>query len=190
MQLNKNDTCKPPNFPIEISYPSYLLQSTRRKFLISFSELLRKNKSTEANSKRLIKLFSKWNRSPFWGRHNLMTGRHHVQCSAECCWAAVMCSPAFTNRQQQPGEGASCLPVAHTPGSAHLTLCFCKPETLHPLSASAEFREPAPKGSYLVNERCYPRPAMATTDTILHNFKKNTTAGSSIKYKVSLSLTC
>ena len=163
--------------------PFYLLQSTRRKFLISFSKLEKKNKSTEVNGKQRIPLFSKLNVSSFSGWRNPMTGRHSVQCCTECHLAWVMCSPAFTNKQEQPGEGVSCLSVAHIPGLAHLTLCFCKPQTLYPLSATAIFSEIAPNRSYLVNECCCPRLAMATTDIILHHFKKNTNAGSSRSIK-------
>lgn len=50
---------------------------------------------------------------------------------------------------------------AHLASQWHicLTWCFCKPEVL--LSTTAKFQEPAPKGSHLVNECCYPRAAPA-----------------------------
>lgn len=52
--------------------PFYVFPSAGRKVLISFSKL-EKKVTMKVNSKRLIKLFCKVNRSPFWGRSNPVT---------------------------------------------------------------------------------------------------------------------
>lgn len=134
-------SCKLSVFPVGICYSIY---SNQPGEIFKFHSLnWKKIKTTEVNSQRVIKLFSKLKVSPFWGRCNLTTGRYGPQCNANCCSAWLMCFLlSLTNR--------SSLLKVYLASQWHISLawtilplCFCKSEIL--LSPRANYEEPAPK---------------------------------------------
>lgn len=97
-QLDKNSFLQTTSLLCRSMLPFYLLQSTRSKFLISFSKL-EKEIFTEVSNKTLI-CSLRWRGHPF-EEDNLVTGKQSAQCNAECCLAQVMCSLTFTNKRSQ-----------------------------------------------------------------------------------------